>query len=62
MFFAANNPLLGLINIVPQSSIIVATVATFSRLDRIAGWSLIPLVAWVGYATLLNFAIWKLNP
>jgi translocator protein len=62
MFFAANNPLLGLINIVPQFLVVFATVAAFYRLDRIAGWSLFPLVAWVGYATLLNFAIWRLNP
>ena len=39
MFFAANNPLLGLINIVPQFLIIVATVVAFYRLDTLAGWS-----------------------
>jgi benzodiazapine receptor len=61
MFFAANSPLLGLINIVPQSLTIVATIVAFYRLDRIAGWSLIPPAAWVAFATLLNFAIWKLN-
>jgi tryptophan-rich sensory protein len=37
MFFAANNPLLGLINIIPQLLIIIATVVAFYRLDRIAG-------------------------
>jgi translocator protein len=61
MFFAANNPLLGLINIIPQLLIIIATVVAFYRLDRIAGSCLIPLAAWVAFATLLNFAIWKLN-
>ena len=62
MFFAANNPLLGLINIVPQILVIVATMVAFYRLDRMAGWCLVPLAAWVSFATVLNFAIWKLNP
>ena len=62
MFFGANNPFLGLVNIVPQLVLIIATAVTFSRLDRIAGLALIPLAAWVGYASLLNFELWKLNP
>jgi benzodiazapine receptor len=62
MFFAANDPLLGLINIVPQILVILATIVAFYRLDRMAGWCLVPLAAWVSFATILNFAIWKLNP
>ena len=62
MFFAANNPLLGLINIVPQILVILATIVAFYRLDRMAGWCLVPLAAWVSFPTVLNFAIWKLNP
>jgi translocator protein len=61
MFFAAHNPLLGLINIVPQTLVIIATIVAFYRIDRMAGWCLMPLVAWVCFATVLNFAIWKLN-
>jgi len=62
MFFAANNPLLGLINIVPQILVILATMVAFYRLDRMAGWCLVPLAAWVSFATVLNLAIWTLNP
>src|SRR4051812_42862498 len=62
MFFAAHNPLLGLINIVPQILVILATIVAFYRIDRMAGWCLVPLAAWVSFATALNFAIWKLNP
>ena len=62
MFFAAHNPLLGLINIFPQILVILATIVAFYRIDRIAGWCLVPLAAWVSFATALNFAIWKLNP
>ena len=61
MFFAARNPLLGLINIVPQILVIIATIVAFYRIDRIAGWCLMPLATWVCFATVLNFAIWKLN-
>jgi benzodiazapine receptor len=61
MFFAAHSPLLGLINIVPQWLAIVATVLAVARLDRMAAWCLTPLAAWVGYAAVLNGALWWLN-
>jgi len=61
MFFAAHSPLLGLINIVPQLALIVATVVVFYRLDRLAAYCLVPLTAWVAFATVLNFSIWALN-
>jgi translocator protein len=61
MFFAARNPLLGLINIVPQFVVILATIVAFHRLDRTAAWCLAPLAAWVAFASVLNFAIWRLN-
>ena len=61
MFFAANSPLLGLINIVPQLALIVATVVAFYRLDKLAAYCLVPLTAWVAFATVLNFSIWILN-
>ena len=41
--------------------VIVATIALFHRLDRIAAWCLVPLACWVAYATLLNASLWWLN-
>ena len=61
MFFAANSPMLGLINIIPQILVIVATIVAFYRIDRMASWCLVPPAAWVSFASILNFAIWKLN-
>ncbi len=61
MFFAANSPLLGLINIVPQLALILTTIVLFYRLDRFAGWCLVPLAAWVSFAMLLNASLWWLN-
>lgn len=61
MFFAAHNPLLGLLNILPQLALVVAATERFFRIDKLAGWCLIPLSLWVAYATALNFSIWWLN-
>ena len=61
MFFGAHNPLLGVINIIPQFLVVLATVVAFYRLDRMAAWCLVPLVAWVAFASVLNIAIWQLN-
>jgi tryptophan-rich sensory protein len=61
MFFAAHSPALGMANVVPQLIFVVATAVAFIRLDRIAGICLLPLIAWVTFATALNAAIWQLN-
>ena len=61
MFFAAHSPALGMVNIVPQWLIIIATIVAFYRLDKIAAWCLFPLAAWVAFAGVLNLAIWQLN-
>lgn len=61
MFFQAHDPLLGLINIVPQLVLIYLTLAAFSGIDKWAGLALVPLAAWVSFACILNFKIWELN-
>ncbi len=61
MFFGANSPLLGIINIIPQLLVILAAVVAFHRLDKVAAWCLVPLAAWVAFASVLNIAIWRLN-
>ena len=61
MFFAAHSPLLGLINIVPQTLAVFATIVLFFQVDRAAGWALLPLGLWVSFATILNYEIWILN-
>jgi tryptophan-rich sensory protein len=61
MFFGLQNPLLGLINIIPQLLLIFATIAVFRPLDKAAAVCLTPLAAWVAFASVLNFEIWRLN-
>ncbi len=40
---------------------ILATVIAFSRKDARAAWLLFPYLAWVGFACVLNLAIWRMN-
>ena len=40
---------------------IVATIRAFRKLDRTAAFLLVPYLAWVAYAALLNGTIWRMN-
>jgi benzodiazapine receptor len=40
---------------------IMLTAMAFVRHSRLAAGLLVPYLAWVGYATALNFAIWRMN-
>lgn len=42
--------------------LIVATLVAFWRVRPLAGALLLPYLAWVSFASLLNFAVWRLNP
>jgi benzodiazapine receptor len=42
--------------------LIAMTVFGFWRLKRFAAALLLPYLAWVAFASALNFAIWRLNP
>ena len=41
---------------------VVVTTLAFRRIDRWAGLLMLPYLAWVAFATVLNIAIWRLNP
>jgi len=60
-FFGGRSPEAGLVVIVVLIALIVATMMSFLRLDRVAGLVFIPYLAWVSYATLLNIGIVWLN-
>ena len=40
---------------------ILATMRAFWRVDQPAGLLLLPYTAWVAFATVLNWAIWRMN-
>lgn len=61
LFFGMQEIGLALAEIVVYALVVAATIVAFYRKDRIAGLLLAPLLAWVLFATALNFAIWRLN-
>jgi len=61
MFFAAQSPGFGVINIILQLAAIIATFAVFLWLDVAAALALIPIAAWIAFAAVLNFSTWSLN-
>jgi len=40
---------------------IAGTLRAFWRVDRPSGWLLVPYLAWVSFAAVLNFTLWRLN-
>ena len=60
-FFALENLLLGLAVILALWVLIVATILAFRRVDRRAAALLVPYLAWVTFATVLNVELWRLN-
>ena len=61
LFFGRQQIGVALVEIVILLVAILVTMGAFRRRDRIAGLLFIPYAAWVGFATLLNAAIWHLN-
>jgi benzodiazapine receptor len=60
-FFGFRSPLAGLIVIVALWAAILATIIYFSKVYRAAGLLLIPYIAWVSFAAVLNASIVILN-
>ena len=61
LFFGLQNPLLALIEIIVLLLLIFDTYSEFKKIDKIAGMLLLPYLAWVSFATILNASIWWLN-
>jgi benzodiazapine receptor len=61
LFFGLHNPLLALIEIVLLWFMIFETYTQFKKIDKVAALLLIPYLAWVSFATVLNASIWWLN-
>jgi len=41
--------------------LVLATALMFRRIDRLAAWLLVPYLAWISFATVLNVTIWRIN-
>jgi len=61
IFFYLHNPFLALIEIVLLWLMIFETYNQFKKIDSKAGMLLLPYLAWVSFAAVLNGAVWWLN-
>ncbi len=61
LFFGFREPGLALAEVLVLLAVLAATLAISWRVDRIAGLLLAPYLAWVAFASLLTFEIWRLN-
>jgi len=61
LFFGLNKPLWSFMEILFLAGFIFATIFYFFKVDKLAGYLLIPYFLWVSFASFLNYSIWKLN-
>jgi tryptophan-rich sensory protein len=61
IFFGLHHALLAFADIVLLWLAVLATVVAFWKARPLAGALLVPYLAWVTFASMLNFAIWSLN-
>ena len=61
IFFKFHSTAFALIDILLMDIIIIITIVSFSKFSKLAAWLLVPYIAWVSFATILNFTIWNLN-
>ncbi|BFF95613.1 translocator protein [Drosophila madeirensis] len=62
IFFGQHNIKGGLIDIIALTTTASACGILFYRVNKVAGLLFVPYVAWLGFATALNYAMLKLNP
>lgn len=61
IFFALHAPGWAFVEILVLWTAIVVTTLEFAAHSSPAAWLLAPYLAWVSFAGILNFAIWRLN-
>ena len=61
LFFTLRRPDWALVEVAPLWLSIVLLIVLSGRRDRAAGWLLVPYLAWVGFAGVLNWSVARLN-
>lgn len=61
LFFGLQSPGAAFIEIFVLIAAIIVTLVLFWRVTPVAGWLMVPYLAWVLFASYLNFTIWRLN-
>lgn len=62
LFFHWKLGALAFVEVVLLWLLIAATLAAFWRIRKTAGALLVPYLLWVGFATVLSYSVWRLNP
>ncbi len=60
-FFKLEQPGWAFAEIVVLWLMILLTIFSFARINKIAAWLLVPYICWVSFALALNYTIWILN-
>jgi tryptophan-rich sensory protein len=61
IFFKLQQPGWALVEIAVMWLAILFTILWFGKISSTAAWLLVPYISWVSFASVLNYAIWKLN-
>ncbi|WP_432405916.1 TspO/MBR family protein [Wukongibacter sp. M2B1] len=61
IFFRLELRGLAYIEIIILLVLIIITTIKFYRIDKVAGYLLVPYILWVTFASVLNLSIWLLN-
>ena len=62
IFFAGHEITLGLYVIIALDIFVLVTIVLFWKTRRAAALLLVPYIAWIGFATVLNYEFLRLNP
>lgn len=62
LFFASQQGALAMLDIFVLWILVAMNVSAFWRIHRAAGLLMVPYLVWVGFAMLLNLAVWQWNP
>lgn len=61
IFFGLEKPGLAFVEVLILSAAITATMVAFWLRSTVAGILFMPYLAWVSFASVLNFMVWRLN-
>jgi translocator protein len=62
LFFGFHRPDLAFFEVIPFWFAILLTTVLFWRISPLAGKLMVPYLLWVGFASYLNFILWRMNP
>lgn len=62
LFFAWHLGAAAFVDVLVLWSLIAITLVAFWRIDRLAGWLMLPYLLWVTLASALTWSVWQANP